>query len=178
MPQRTRQGVAVHDTKMMSRVILLLLFLSVVVDAAMPPHILFIVADDYGYNDVGYHGSEIATPNIDVLAAEGVKLEQYYTQPVCTPTRSAIMSARYPIHTGLQVSTISPAKPYGLHLNYTTLADELKALSYSTHALGKVPRLVTPPHRFSPSAHTPPVAFGFLPRRVRPPSARLRHLPW
>ena len=47
------------------------------------PNIVFILADDLGFNDVGYHGSKISTPNIDKLASEGVRLEQFYVQPVC-----------------------------------------------------------------------------------------------
>jgi len=101
------------------------------------PNIVIIVADDYGWNDVGFHGSELSTPQIDALAASGVKLDNYYVLPVCTPTRSALMAARYPFKTGLQTQTISPAKPYGLHLNYSTLADELKHRGFRTHALGK-----------------------------------------
>ena len=61
------------------------------------PHILLIVADDYGFNDIGYHGSKIHTPNLDKLANEGVKLENYYVQPICTPTRSQLMSGRYQV---------------------------------------------------------------------------------
>ena len=61
------------------------------------PNILFLLADDYGYNDIGYHGSEIKTPNLDELAAEGVKLENYYVQQVCTPTRSQLLSGRYQV---------------------------------------------------------------------------------
>ena len=64
---------------------------------AKPPHIVFIVADDYGYNDIGYHGSEILTPNLDKLSADGVRLENYYVQPICTPTRSQLMSGRYQV---------------------------------------------------------------------------------
>ena len=52
----------------------------------------FILADDYGWNDIGYHGSEIKTPTLDELAAGGIKLENYYVQPICTPTRSQLMS--------------------------------------------------------------------------------------
>ena len=59
------------------------------------PHILFIVADDLGFNDVGYHGSEIKTPNIDKLANTGVKLENYYVQPTCTPTRGQLFTSKY-----------------------------------------------------------------------------------
>ena len=62
-----------------------------------PPHVIFILADDYGYNDVGYHGSEIKTPNIDRLSGNGVRLENYYVQPICTPTRSQLMSGRYQV---------------------------------------------------------------------------------
>ena len=61
------------------------------------PNVLFILADDYGYNDIGYHKSEINTPNLDRLAAQGVKLENYYVQPICTPTRSQLMSGRYQV---------------------------------------------------------------------------------
>ena len=61
------------------------------------PHIVFILADDYGWNDIGYHGSEIKTPNLDELAAGGVKLENYYVQPVCSPSRSQLLSGRYQV---------------------------------------------------------------------------------
>ena len=70
---------------------------------ASQPHILFVLADDLGWIDVGFHGSEAKTPNIDRLAADGVVLNNYYVQPVCTPTRAALMTGRYPIHTGKHV---------------------------------------------------------------------------
>nr|XP_035929586.1 arylsulfatase J-like isoform X2 [Halichoerus grypus] len=56
------------------------------------PHLIFILADDQGFRDVGYHGSEIKTPTLDKLAAEGVKLENYYVQPICTPSRSQFIT--------------------------------------------------------------------------------------
>ena len=66
------------------------------------PNIVFILADDYGYNDIGYHGidhmSVIRTPNLDQLAAEGVKLENYYVLPTCTPSRATLMSGRYQVN--------------------------------------------------------------------------------
>src|ERR1700753_4400600 len=68
------------------------------VHAADPnPNIVYIIADDLGWKDVGYHGSDIKTPNIDKLAAGGARLEQFYAQPMCTPTRAALMTGRYPL---------------------------------------------------------------------------------
>ncbi len=61
------------------------------------PHIVFILADDYGWYDIGYHGSEIQTPYMDALAASGLKLEQYYVQPICTPSRGQLMTGRYQV---------------------------------------------------------------------------------
>lgn len=75
----------------------LLVSASFTVTGGTQPNIVFILADDLGYADVGYHGSEIRTPNIDALAAAGVKLENYYVQPICTPTRSQLLSGRYQV---------------------------------------------------------------------------------
>ena len=99
-------------------------------DAATQPHILFVLADDYGWNDIGYHGSEIKTPNLDELAADGVKLENYYIQPICSPSRSQLLSGRYQIHTGLQHGVIRPSQPNGLPLEIPTIADKLKEVGY------------------------------------------------
>src|SRR5215467_15766450 len=74
--------------------------------ADRPPNILYIVADDLGWKDVGFHGSDIRTPTLDALAAKGAKLEQFYAQPMCTPTRAAIMTGRYPMRYGLQTAVI------------------------------------------------------------------------
>lgn len=55
------------------------------------------MADDIGWKGVGYHGSDIKTPNLDKLAENGARLEQFYAQPMCTPTRAALMRGRYPL---------------------------------------------------------------------------------
>ena len=101
------------------------------------PNILMIVIDDLGWNDTSYHGSDIPTPAIDKLAGEGIRLQQYYVQRLCSPTRSAIMTGRYPYHNGLGSGVIIAGHPYGMPLNQTTLANELKRGGYATHMVGK-----------------------------------------
>ena len=104
---------------------------------AKQPHIVFILADDLGFNDVGYHNPRINTPVINKLAKEGVRLENYYVQPVCTPTRSQLLSGRYQIHTGLQHGIIWPSQPNALPKKFPTIAEKLKESNYSTHMVGK-----------------------------------------
>ncbi|MEO6246820.1 MAG: arylsulfatase, partial [Opitutaceae bacterium] len=107
-------------------------------DAAAPrPNILFILADDLGWGDVGFHGGEIKTPNIDKLAAAGARLEQFYVQPVCSPTRAAFMTGRYPIRHGLHIGVVRPWARYGLPLDERTLPQALKEAGYETAITGK-----------------------------------------
>ncbi|XP_069118766.1 arylsulfatase J-like [Argopecten irradians] len=102
------------------------------------PHIVIVVADDLGWNDVSFHGSnQIPTPNIDSLAHSGIILNKYYVSPLCTPTRGALMSGLHPIHTGLQTSVIEGFHPFGLPLNITILPQWLQTLGYRTHMIGK-----------------------------------------
>ena len=79
-----------------------MLIISVRPAVAAPLHILLIVVDDLGWSDVGFHNPQINTPNIDHLASEGVILDNYYVQPICTPTRAALLSGMYPILTGIE----------------------------------------------------------------------------
>ncbi len=97
------------------------------------PNFVVIVADDLGWNDVGYHGSVIKTPNLNRLAAEGVKLEQYYVAPVCSPTRTALLSGRYWSRFGVTTPTNAQCLPFGT----TTLASALKSVGYETALCGK-----------------------------------------
>lgn len=62
-----------------------------------PPHLVLVLADDLGWNDVGFHGSRLRTPHLDALAAGGVRLDNYYTQPLCTPSRSQLLTGRYQV---------------------------------------------------------------------------------
>jgi arylsulfatase A-like enzyme len=104
---------------------------------AARPNILFILADDLGWGDVGFHGGEIKTPQLDALAASGARLEQFYVQPVCTPTRAALMTGRYPMRHGLQVGVVRPWARYGLPLDERTLPAALKESGYETAICGK-----------------------------------------
>src|SRR4051812_19111141 len=65
------------------------------------PNIVLILADDLGYSDLGCFGSEIATPNLDRLARDGVSLTQFYNQARCCPTRAALLTGRYPHQVGI-----------------------------------------------------------------------------
>ena len=101
------------------------------------PNILFIVADDLGWKDVGFNGSDIKTPNIDKLAATGARLEQFYVQPMCTPTRAALLTGRYPIRYGLQTFVIPSSGTYGLATDEWLLPQALKEAGYKTAIIGK-----------------------------------------
>ncbi|MDZ7332731.1 MAG: sulfatase [candidate division KSB1 bacterium] len=112
-------------------------------------NIVFILSDDHGWNQVGYHGSEFyETPNIDRLAAEGMQFtEAYAAAPVCSPTRAAIMTGKYPAR--LHLTDYIPGSPYPyakaktpqqvpcLPLEEVTIAEVLKDNGYITGHFGK-----------------------------------------
>lgn len=106
--------------------------------ASTTPNMIFILADDLGWNDVGYnHGSEILTPYIDNLAYTGLILNQYYAQKSCTPSRAAFLSGRYPCSIGMQ-HLLRDEATYGLPLKHKIISQQFKKYTnYTTHAIGK-----------------------------------------
>ena len=111
-------------------------FVSGVNASDTPPNIVIILADDLGWNDVGYHGSEIRTPNIDRLAADGVVLERFYSQATCTPTRSALLTGKSPQSLGIY-QPFSKLIPTGLPLTERLLPAYLQDVGYQTALVGK-----------------------------------------
>jgi arylsulfatase A-like enzyme len=101
------------------------------------PNIVIILADDLGNADLGYRGSDIKTPNIDQLAANGVRLESFYGMPVCTPSRAQLMTGRYAMRYGLQTLVIFPSHTFGLATDERTLPQALKDVGYQTAMVGK-----------------------------------------
>ncbi|KFM61766.1 Arylsulfatase B, partial [Stegodyphus mimosarum] len=103
-----------------------------------PPNIIIIYADDLGWNDVSFHGSpQIKTPNLDALAASGIILNGYYGEYMCTPSRAALMTGKYPMRLGLQHHIIAAGEASALPLHVMTMPEHFRKLGYATHMVGK-----------------------------------------
>ncbi len=100
------------------------------------PNIVHIIADDLGWNDVGFHGSEIKTPHLDGLAKESVVLSRFYVTPIiCSPTRAGVLTGRYPFRFGIWGGVVSPTKRHGLPPSEKTTPELLQGLGYQNRAL-------------------------------------------
>ena len=102
------------------------------------PNIVLIVADDMGYGDFGvFNDGPARTPHLDALVAEGVCLTQHYAgSPVCSPSRAALLTVRYPHRTG----ALTPMEVRGMDriaLDEVTLGDAFKHAGYATGLIGK-----------------------------------------
>ena len=105
---------------------------------AKRPNLIILVADDLGWNDVGYHGSDIRTPSIDRLAKSGVQLDRFYVCPICSPTRAGLLTGRYPHRFGLRDTVIPPWRKFGLDLSEQTLPEVFAKAGYKRRAcIGK-----------------------------------------
>eukprot|EP01006_Ploeotia_vitrea_P023287 TRINITY_DN55727_c0_g1_i1.p1 TRINITY_DN55727_c0_g1~~TRINITY_DN55727_c0_g1_i1.p1 ORF type:complete len:547 (-),score=22.30 TRINITY_DN55727_c0_g1_i1:33-1673(-) len=136
---------------MLLRCAVVLILCSICSSINKPPHILWILADDYGWADVGYHRipgttphREIQTPNIDSLASDGLELDRMYVYKTCTPTRSALQSGRNPIHVNVLLIERDFRNPLdldsgyqGIPRNMTGIAEVMKRGGYKTHMVGK-----------------------------------------
>ncbi len=112
------------------------------------PNILIILPDDIGWADVGYHGSDVRTPNIDRLAREGIMFQQHYVMPTCTPSRVSLMTGLYPSRYGV----LGPAYGEVIDLGDPTLPSILSEHGYYTAIAGKW-HMGSPPYT--------PLKYGF-----------------
>lgn len=122
-----------------------LLVASVVAYADERPNIVIVLVDDMGFSDLGCYGGEIETPNLDALAAGGLRFSQFYNSGRCCPTRASLMTGLHPHQVGIGHMTAPPNQPLGVegayqgHLNdeCVTLAQVLKSGGYHTLMTGK-----------------------------------------
>ncbi|XP_077862016.1 arylsulfatase B-like [Saccoglossus kowalevskii] len=101
------------------------------------PHIVLILAEDLGWNDVGWHNPDLKMPILNQLAADGVIFNQSYVQPACTPSRSALFTGYYPFKIKRQHQMLLNLEADGLSLDLKTLPEMLKDVGYLTHLVGK-----------------------------------------
>eukprot|EP00066_Takifugu_rubripes_P016008 XP_011605274.1 PREDICTED: arylsulfatase A [Takifugu rubripes] len=104
-----------------------------------PPNFVLLFADDLGFGDLGCYGHPTSlTPNLDRLAAGGLRFTDFYcTSPACSPSRASLLTGRYQTRSGVYPGVLYPGSRGGLPLNETTIAEVLKPLGYATAAVGK-----------------------------------------
>ncbi len=116
----------------------LALFLAAPASAAdARPNVVIFVADDLGWADVGFRAGPIETPSIDRLANEGMELHRFYTTPICSPTRAALMTGRDPMRLGVAYGVILPWHTIGIHPDEHFMPESFKAAGYQTAMVGK-----------------------------------------
>ncbi|MEM9704726.1 MAG: arylsulfatase [Pseudomonadota bacterium] len=104
---------------------------------APAPNVIILLADDLGWADVGYRGSDIETPNLDRLAAEGMRLERFYATPFCTPTRAALMTGKDPIRMGVAHAVLMAWDNGGVSPVEHFMPETFKGAGYQTAIVGK-----------------------------------------
>ena len=109
------------------------------VSAKTSPHVILIVADDLAWNSIGYSSDELAfvTPQLTALAQDGIIMNNFYAQEVCSPSRGSLLTGRYPLSIGMQYGMVAANAEWGMPLDETTLAEVLGDGGYNTHMLGK-----------------------------------------
>ncbi|KEI69334.1 sulfatase-like hydrolase/transferase [Endozoicomonas elysicola] len=101
------------------------------------PNVIVMVADDLGWADVGFHGGDIDTPSLDSLAEEGMELSRFYTTPICSPTRAALMTGRNPMRLGVAYGVFMPWDTAGIHPDEHFLPESFLNAGYQTAMVGK-----------------------------------------
>ena len=99
------------------------------------PNIVIVLADDLGWGDVGYHGSHIQTPNLDMLSEKAIRLDRFYVAPISTPTRAGMLTGRYPNRMGVREVVIPPWRDYGIESGEIFLPQELEKAGYKHRAM-------------------------------------------
>ncbi len=102
-----------------------------------PPNVVIFLADDLGWADVGFHGGDIETKTLDRLAREGAELQRFYTTPICSPTRAALMTGRDPVRFGVVYATILPWLNHGIHPKEHFMPESFRDAGYQTAIVGK-----------------------------------------
>lgn len=118
-----------------------------------PPHIVLLVADDVGYDDVGYHNPLVRTRHLDRLCREGMELDRFYVAPVCSPTRMALLTGRFPIRWGMERHVLKPWDRVGLPGAELTLAELLTREGYGANLITGKWHLGHAYSRFHPLRH-------------------------
>lgn len=126
-----------HFARTILAVIAVPILASAQVTAAERPNVIVIVADDLGWADVGYHGGNIDTPSLDRLAEQGVQLNRFYTTPICSPTRAALMTGRDPMRLGVAYGVIMPWDNIGVNPAEHFMPESFGAAGYQTAMVGK-----------------------------------------
>ena len=123
----------------MKKVLLLFSFLLsfLVLGQEKKPNIIIFLADDLGWADISLRGATFNTPNIDSLFEEGVSLNRFYTTPICSPTRAALMTGRDPLKLGVAYSVIMPWMNNGIHPDEHFMPESFKLNGYQTAIIGK-----------------------------------------
>ncbi|MBW2316759.1 MAG: sulfatase-like hydrolase/transferase, partial [Deltaproteobacteria bacterium] len=101
------------------------------------PNVVIFLADDLGWADVGFRDSPIDTPTLDRLAAEGMQLDRFYSTPICSPTRAALMTGRDPIRLGIVYAVILPWSNAGIHPTERLMPEAFRDAGYQTAMVGK-----------------------------------------
>ena len=159
------------EKRCLSLIIALAFALIAETTAATKPHLMFMLVDDWGWANVGYHrnesNKEVVTPNIDALVKDGLELDQHYVYKFCSPSRSCLISGRLPIHVNDQNAAPNIHNPddkeagfAGIPRDMTGIAEKLKSAGYVTHQVGKWDAgMATPDH--TPQGRGFDTSFGY-----------------